>query len=251
MEKEILGVRFHDVTMAQALEQGQQWLLEESTAFHLVATANPEFVFMAQKNAQFRQTLAEASFVLPDGIGVIFASRILGRGLQSRVAGIDFATGILDILNKQGGSVFLLGAKDGVAQKGAERLQAQFPHLHICGTHHGYFSQEEEQTVAEAIAKTKPDVVFACLGAPRQELFLAQWGETMGAKMGIGLGGALDVFAGTVKRAPVFWQNCHLEWFYRLCKEPKRIGRMAKLPLILVQAMEERCFGKVDWCQGT
>ncbi len=240
MKIEVLGVEFHQTTLAKGIVLGRDWLA--SDGFHAVVTPNPEFILLAQKNSDFRQCLQTADLVLPDGIGVIYASKILGRPLEERVPGIDFATGLLGELEKTGGRLFLLGAKDGVAQKAGENIQKDYGNLTVCGTYHGYFSSEEEEMVANKVAEAKADVVFVCLGAPRQELFCRRWGETMGVKVAIGLGGALDVYAGNVERAPKLWIKLNLEWFYRLCKEPKRFGRMAKLPLILWQAFLERVF---------
>ncbi len=241
MEKvEVLGIDFHKCTLEEAVAQGRLFLEEEG--FHMVVTPNPEFILLAQKNENFRQCLLEADLVLPDGIGVVYASKILGRPLAGRVPGIDFATGLLEQMD--GKRLYLLGAKEGVAERAGQRLAEQYPHLVVCGSHHGYFKAEQDQSVAEEIALAEPDVLFVCLGAPRQEEFLRAWGTVTTGKLGIGLGGALDVFAGTVDRAPEFWQKCNLEWFYRLCKEPKRFGRMAKLPLVLWQAFCQRCFSK-------
>lgn len=237
---EVLGVKFHQVTQGQAQEQAKIWLGQEK--FRTVVTPNPEFILQAQKDPIFSRVLNRADLVLPDGIGVIYASKILGRPLAGRVPGIEFASGLLEQLEQTGGRLFLLGAKDGVAQEAAQRIGAQYPNITVCGTHHGYFSADRNQEVAQVIAATKPDVLFICLGAPRQELFMAEFGASTGAKIAIGLGGALDVFAGKVDRAPEGWRKCNLEWLYRLTKEPKRVGRMAKLPLVLLQAGKERCF---------
>ena len=119
-----------------------------------------------------------------------------------------------------------------------ERLQKQYPRLKIAGTHDGYF--KEDAPVVEAIRESGADCVFVCLGAPKQELWMARNGPATGAHLLCGLGGSLDVFAGTVERAPKFWSDHGLEWFYRLCKEPKRIGRMMKLPLFLVHVRQEK-----------
>ena len=120
----------------------------------------------------------------------------------------------------------------------AERLQKQDPGLKIAGTHDGYF--KEDAPVVEAIRESGADCVFVCLGAPKQELWMAKNGPATGAHLLCGLGGSLDVFAGTVARAPKFWSDHGLEWFYRLCKEPRRIGRMMKLPLFLVHVRQEK-----------
>ncbi|MFI3253294.1 MAG: WecB/TagA/CpsF family glycosyltransferase [Eubacteriales bacterium] len=238
MRIDVLGVNFHQITMAEAVAEGKKWL--SSTGFHAVVTPNPEFILLAQKNKAFCQCLNHADLVLPDGIGVIYAAKILGTPLQERVPGIEFSQGMLESLGETGGRLFLLGAKEGVAEKAGENIARDYPDLTICGTYHGYFTAEEEEEVAQKVAQAKADVIFVCLGAPRQELFCQKWGETMGVKVGIGLGGALDVYAGTVNRAPQFWISLNLEWFYRLMKEPKRLGRMVKLPLVLWQAFWQR-----------
>ena len=236
MKTEILGVRFDDLTQQEAAQQGRQ-LLEEDK-FHYVVTPNPEFLLAAEKDPEFRRVLNAADLVLPDGIGVVYSAKILGTPLKERVPGIEFAEAMLSALNEMGGRLYLLGAKPGVAELAAERLQKQYPGLKIAGTHDGYF--KEDAPVVEAIRESGADCVFVCLGAPKQELWMARNGPATDAHLLCGLGGSLDVFAGTVERAPKFWSDHGLEWFYRLCKEPKRIGRMMKLPLFLVHVRQEK-----------
>ena len=236
MKTEILGVRFDDLTQQEAAQQGRQ-LLEEDK-FHYVVTPNPEFLLAAEKDPEFRRVLNAADLVLPDGIGVVYSAKILGTPLKERVPGIEFAEAMLSALNEMGGRLYLLGAKPGVAEEAGRRICARYPDLVLCGTHDGYF--KDEQAILPEIAAAKPDLLFVCLGAPKQEKWMARWGQHTGAKLAIGLGGCLDVFAGNVRRAPEQWQKLGLEWAYRLKKEPKRIGRMAKLPLVLVKAAGQR-----------
>ena len=236
MKTEILGVRFDDLTQQEAAQQGRQ-LLEEDK-FHYVVTPNPEFLLAAEKDPEFRRVLNAADLVLPDGIGVVYSAKILGTPLKERVPGIEFAEAMLSALNDMGGRLYLLGAKPGVAEEAGRRICARYPALVLCGTHDGYF--KDEQAILPEIAAAKPDLLFVCLGAPKQEKWMARWGQHTGAKLAIGLGGCLDVFAGNVQRAPERWQKLGLEWAYRLKKEPKRIGRMAKLPLVLVKAAGQR-----------
>ena len=236
MKTEILGVRFDDLTQQEAAQQGRQ-LLEEDK-FHYVVTPNPEFLLAAEKDPEFRRVLNAADLVLPDGIGVVYSAKILGTPLKERVPGIEFAEAMLSALNDMGGRLYLLGAKPGVAEEAGRRICARYPALVLCGTHDGYF--KDEQAILPEIAAAKPDLLFVCLGAPKQEKWMARWGRHTGAKLAIGLGGCLDVFAGNVQRAPERWQKLGLEWAYRLKKEPKRIGRMAKLPLVLVKAASQR-----------
>ena len=236
MKTEILGVRFDDLTQQEAAQRGRQ-LLEEDK-FHYVVTPNPEFLLAAEKDPEFRRVLNAADLVLPDGIGVVYSAKILGTPLKERVPGIEFAEAMLSALNEMGGRLYLLGAKPGVAEEAGRRICARYPALVLCGTHDGYF--KDEQAILPEIAAAKPDLLFVCLGAPKQEKWMARWGQHTGAKLAIGLGGCLDVFAGNVQRAPERWQKLGLEWAYRLKKEPKRIGRMAKLPLVLVKAAGQR-----------
>lgn len=236
MKTEILGVRFDDLTQQEAAQRGRQ-LLEEDK-FHYVVTPNPEFLLAAEKDPEFRRVLNAADLVLPDGIGVVYSAKILGTPLKERVPGIEFAEAMLSALNDMGGRLYLLGAKPGVAEEAGRRICARYPDLVLCGTHDGYF--KDEQAILPEIAAAKPDLLFVCLGAPKQEKWMARWGQHTGAKLAIGLGGCLDVFAGNVQRAPERWQKMGLEWAYRLKKEPKRIGRMAKLPLVLVKAAGQR-----------
>lgn len=236
LRTDILGVGFDDLTLEEAVARGTAFLEEDR--FHYVVTPNPELVDRASREGAFREALNGADLVLPDGIGVIYAARILGRPLKGRCPGIDFASGLMASMAAGGKRLYLLGAKPGVADMAAERLQKQYPGLKIAGTHDGYF--KEDAPVVEAIRESGADCVFVCLGAPKQELWMARNGPATGAHLLCGLGGSLDVFAGTVERAPKFWSDHGLEWFYRLCKEPKRIGRMMKLPLFLVHVRQEK-----------
>ena len=236
MKQEILGVNFDNLTREEAARAGAR-LLEEDR-FHYVVTPNPEFLLAAEKDPDFRRVLNSADLALPDGIGVVYSAKIMGRPLKARVPGIEFAEDMLACLDERGGRLFLLGARPGVAEKAGENILARYPNITLCGTQDGYFRDEE--TVLLKVAAARPDLLFVCLGAPKQEKWMARWGKHTGARLAIGLGGALDVFAGKVERAPESWQKLGLEWAYRLKKEPQRAGRMAKLPLVLVKAAGRR-----------
>lgn len=235
MRNEIMGVSFDDLTLEEAVRTGEA--LAEGPDFSYVVTPNPEIVNMARQAEDYKTILNQAALVLPDGIGVVYAARILGRPLKGRVPGIDFASGLLDRLKGTRRRLFLLGAKPGVAEQAAENLKQRYPGLVICGTHDGYF--QDAGPVVEAIRAAEADVVFVCLGAPKQERWMARYGPQTGAHLMVGLGGVLDVYAGNVKRAPEVWQKAGMEWLYRLLHQPSRFGRMAKLPLFLVEAARE------------
>ena len=236
MRIDVLGVGFDNVTRDEAVDRAMTWLREGGT--HYVVTPNPEIVEVCRENRLARAAVNGADLVLADGVGVIKGAAMLGTPLRARVPGIEFAAGLMARMAEEGSSLYLLGAKPGVAEAAAGRLTAQYPGLRIAGTHDGYF--QEDGPVIEAIRRSGAEAVFVCLGAPKQELWMAKNGAATGARVLCGLGGSLDVFAGNVERAPQFWRDHGLEWFYRLCKEPRRIGRMMKLPLFLVHVRQER-----------
>lgn len=236
MRINVLGVGFDNVTMEEAVDRGMELL--HSPGAHTVVTPNPEIVEVCRENLAARQAVNAADLVLPDGVGVVKGANMLGTPLKEKVPGIEFAAGLMERMAAEGLSLYLLGAKPGVAEAAGERLAAKYPGLRIAGTHDGYF--QEDGPVIEAIRESGADCVFVCLGAPKQELWMAKHGGATGARLLCGLGGSLDVFAGVVERAPKFWSDHGLEWFYRLCKDPRRAGRMMKLPLFLVHVQKEK-----------
>lgn len=236
MRIDVLGVGFDNLTMEEAVAEGMR--LVNSDGFHYVVTPNPEIVEVCRENPEAMKVVKGADLVLPDGIGVVKGAAMLGTPLKGRVPGIEFAAGLMAEMAKSGKKLYLLGAKPGVAELAAEKLRGNFSGLQIVGTHDGYF--KEDGPIVEDIRSSGADVVFVCLGAPKQEFWMVKNGPASGAHLMCGLGGSLDVFAGVVERAPKFWCDHGLEWFYRLCKEPKRIGRMMKLPLFLVHVKQEK-----------
>ncbi len=240
MRIDVLGVGFDNVTLEEAVSRGAAMLEEPGCRY--VVTPNPEIVEVCREDPAAMEAVNGAALVLPDGIGVIKGAAMLGTPLKERTPGVEFAAGLMGKMAESGRSLYLLGAKPGVAELAAEKLAAQYPGLRIAGTHDGYF--KEDGAVVDAIRASGADCVFVCLGAPKQEFWMAKNGPATGARLLCGLGGSMDVFAGTVERAPKFWRDHGLEWFYRLCKEPKRIGRMMKLPLFLIHVRREKGRGK-------
>ena len=237
---DVLGVGFDNVTKAEAVERALE--LIDAREGRYVVTPNPEIVMLAKENPALKEALAGADIVLPDGAGIVKGAAILGRPMKEKVPGIDFACGVMARLAERGGSVYLFGAKPGVAEAAAETLRTKFPGLVISGTSDGYFS--DDGPIIEKISAAAPDMLLVCLGSPKQELWMAKMSGKLPVGLMVGLGGSLDVFAGTVKRAPEAWQKLDLEWLYRLLKEPRRIGRMMKLPLFVIEAAGERLRGK-------
>ncbi len=236
MRINILGVGFDDVTMDQAVAEGVR--LMDTPGVHYVVTPNPEIVEVCREDPDAMAAVNQADLVLADGIGVVYGAKLLGTPLKGRAPGIEFAQRLMGQMARNRKSLFLLGAKPGIAEKAAERLREQYPGLQVAGTHDGYF--QEDGPVVEAIRGSGADVVFVCLGAPKQEKWMQKNGGACGAHLLIGLGGCLDVFSGEVQRAPEVFQRLGLEWFHRLMKNPSRIGRMLKLPLFLVHVAGEK-----------
>ncbi len=237
---DVMGVRFDNVTMEEALERAKELLASEGADY--VVTPNSEIVYEAMADEGLKDLLNHASMVLPDGAGVVLGSKILGTPLKQKVAGVDFADRLLGHLAQTGGSVYLLGSKPGIAELAAEKMTAKHPGLRIAGLADGYF--KEEGPVIEKINGANADVLFVCLGAPKQEKFMVAHQGELNVRLMAGLGGSLDSFAGTVKRAPQWMIKCSLEWLYRLIKEPKRFKRMLRLPKFLWAVVCKRVFHK-------
>lgn len=232
----IFGLEISKLAFDATVERAEQFLSD--TEPHMIFTPNPEILMSARNDSELHQMLSEADLLTPDGIGVVYASRILGDPIPERVSGFDVACALLERIKNGEHTLYLLGGKPGVAEQAAENLIKKYPALHIVGTHDGYFS-DADAVVAE-ISALAPDLLFVCLGSPKQERFAVTYRDRLNAKLMMGIGGSLDVFAGTVKRAPMFFQRFGLEWFYRLCKQPSRIGRMMSLPHFGLVIIKER-----------
>ena len=219
----ILGVEFYPITFKGAMNALDWMMTREDNCTRLVVTANPIMVIAAQRDRAFMEILENAHLVVPDGTGILWAARKQGVELPERVTGVDLAYALLR--KKPSPRFFFAGGKPGVAEKAAENVIRSIPGVRICGTHHGYFKPEEEEQVVEKIAAARPDVVFCAMGSPRQEKFVWKHRNRLGAKVGIGLGGVLDILSGTKKRAPVRIQQAGLEWLWRMILEPARIKR--------------------------
>ena len=194
-----------------------------------VYTPNSEILLHAYKNEDYKDVLNRAELVTADGIGVVYASKILGLPLPERVSGFDLANEILSESAPLQKSVYLFGSKPGVAEAAAEKIVSLYPGIKIAGVADGYFDDEKEAKIIDDINEKSPDILFVCLGFPKQEFWIDAHSD-LNAKIAMGLGGSLDVFAGTVKRAPKFFQKLGIEWLYRLIKQPSRFVRMLALP---------------------
>jgi N-acetylglucosaminyldiphosphoundecaprenol N-acetyl-beta-D-mannosaminyltransferase len=226
--------------MTEATEKAFELMKSRSAA--CVVTPNPEIVMLCRSDPSLSDAVNCAALVLPDGIGIVKGAKILGTPLKQKLPGIDFAQELFAMMAKSGMSLFLLGAKPGVAEKAAENLSSRYDGLKIVGTNDGYFT--EDAPVIERINAASPDLLLVCLGAPKQELWMKSNAPALNVGLMAGLGGSLDVFAGICERAPERWQKLGLEWLYRLKEDPSRAGRMMNLPKFGFQVIGQRIFGK-------
>jgi len=240
MRIDILGCGFDNITADEAVSYALDLISSRQKEY--IVTPNPEIVWMARRDEALSAAVNGAALVLPDGIGIIHAARILGTPLCEKIPGIDFVAALFNKMAGSGGSVFLFGAKPGVAEEAGLALVQSYPGLVIAGTADGYFADEE--LVIEQINSANPDLLLVCLGAPKQELWMREKTGLLNAGLCAGLGGSLDIFAGKTKRAPAFYQRFGLEWFYRLIREPRRIKRMIKLPLFILTVIGIRIRGE-------
>ena len=235
----ILGVRVDKVTKAQALEKFRQLL--DGNRCELIVTPNAEIVEKASKTPQLRRIInEEAALVTPDGVGLIYASKLKGDPIEEKVAGIDFARSAIEICAQTGRSVYLLGSKPGVAEAAAANLEKEIPGLKIAGFRDGYFKEEEEAAVVRQINDSGADFLCVALGSPKQEYFVIRHRDMLKVKAAAGLGGSLDIWSGQLNRAPAFYIDHGLEWLYRMIQEPKRLKRLPALPVFLIKAAIRR-----------
>ncbi len=223
----ILGVGVDNCTMDTALD----FLVSATSgdALTSVYTPNSEIILSAYKDPEYAAVLNRGSLVTADGIGVVYASKILKRPLPERVSGFDLANKLLERVAPKGKTLYLFGGKPGIAERAAKKICELYPGINIVGISDGYFDEEKEKEIIKDINEKSPDILFVCLGFPKQERWIDTHSD-ISVRVAMGIGGSLDVFAGEVKRAPEFFQKCGLEWFYRLIKQPSRFIRMLALP---------------------
>lgn len=235
---DILGVSIDNVGMQDVLSTITSFLKEGKNK--VVFTPNSEIIMLAKDDPEIRNILNGADLSIPDGIGVVYASKIMGKPLPERVTGFDTMQNLLGIGSNGSITFYLFGAKPGVAQEAKERLKAKYPQINILGTHDGYFNDQQGKNIISEINKLKPDVLFVALGAPKQEKWIIENKNNLNVKVCMGIGGCFDIIAGRTKRAPKIYQKLGLEWFYRFIKEPSRWRRMLKLPQFGLTVMWNR-----------
>ena len=232
MSVSILGLPIQNVTMSEAVNDVYGFFGARES--RIVVTPNAEILQMYSTDPAMKEALEKADYIVSDGVGVLLAAKRLGTPLKEKVAGVVLSRNLLEKAAKEGGNVYLLGAKPGVAAEAKRCLEEEIPGISIVGVRDGYFKPEDEPAIIEEINALNVDMLFVCLGAPKQELWMAEHKSDLKIGVMLGLGGSLDIFSHTLKRAPQWMINCRVEWLYRVIKEPYRIGRIASLPKFLL-----------------
>ncbi len=240
---DVLGVEFYPVTLSGALK-AVDWMLSRNDGFtRLVITGNPVMVMNARRDPVFMNVMKSADLMVPDGVGILWAARKLGGMLPERVTGMDLVENLLG--RDPPKRVFFLGGKPGVAEKAKQNAERRYSGIRVVGVHHGYFGVQEEGAVVNAVKDCKADLLLAGMGSPRQEKFIWRNRSVLGARVGIGVGGVLDILAGDAVRAPRLLQKAGLEWLYRLAKEPRRLKTDLALAAFAVQVCVQASKRKV------
>ena len=236
---EVLGVPVDAIVYGHWMKLISQWIGAEDGPYH-VCTVNPEFIMIAQTDPIFLQILRRADLCVPDGVGLLWASRYLGKPIPERVTGSDGVPLIARRAAENGWSIFFLGAGEGIAEIAATILRKHHPELQVAGTHGGSPAENEEDEIIAMINRSKADILFVAYGAPQQDKWIARNLPRLEVKMAMGIGGSLDFIVGAVPRAPRWMRHHGLEWLYRLMRQPWRFRRMLRLPRFVIAVMRQR-----------
>lgn len=219
----LFGIPIQAITMTEALDTIHQTI--QSHGKLQIGVVNAAKVVNMHRNQKLGEDVLSSGLILADGASVVLASRILGQPLPERVTGIDLMMGMLARGNIHGYRVYCFGATEEVSQKVAARINSDYPNVILAGRRNGYFTDAEEETIAQDIADSRADILLVAITSPKKENFLASWSEKMGVAICHGVGGSFDVLAGKVERAPESWQKLGLEWLFRLKQEPGRLWK--------------------------
>jgi len=218
---ELLGCRLDAVDMREAVERCRRFIEQRQFGQHM--SINAAKLVALQGDPELREAVSRCELITADGQAVVWAARALGHALPARVTGIDLMLELLALAEQQRYRVYILGARRDVLERAVARLLVLHPRLILAGWRDGYFDEHEGAAVAEEIRASGSDVLFVAISSPLKERFLAEHGRSTGASMVMGVGGAIDVIAGEVRRAPIAMQRLGLEWMFRLAQEPRRL----------------------------
>ena len=235
----VLDVPVYPYTMDGAVNFLNSQVKNKKQTF--VVTANAEIIMMCQKDAEYKKIVCQnADLVLADGAGTVWAGRKLGHNVPERVAGCDLFVELAKLSAKKGYKVFFFGAAPGIAEAARDKLLLVAPGLKVAGCRNGYFTEAENEEIIAEINASGADMLFAALGAPKQENWLARFRSELNPQGVMAVGGRFDVPAGQMDRAPLWMQKASLEWLFRLYKQPSRIGRMMVLPQFVIKVLQSK-----------
>lgn len=223
MRKVILGCPIDNLSMAETLQKIEEFVRSGEPHQHVVV--NVDKIVKAHRDPALMKIIGDCDLINVDGMPVVWVSRLLGNGLKERVAGIDLFVQLIAQAAQRGWRVYFLGAREEVVAHLCETLLHQHPALNIVGFRHGYWQDDEEAGVAEAIRAVQPDLLFVAISSPKKERFLGKYQRYMQVPFAMGVGGTFDVVTGLTRRAPPWMQRAGLEWFFRFLQEPRRMFR--------------------------
>jgi len=235
---DVLGLRLHALSSVGAMTRLMGFI--HSGEPHQVITADATSMVIAVGDAAYRRLLRDADLVTADGAGLLWAARRCQIRLPARVSGVDLAAGLCSRSGHERYDVYLFGGAPGVAERAANHLCDQFPGCRIVGVAHGFQDAAGERAVLDDIAAKRPDVLLVGMGIPRQEKWIALHQERLRVPVAMGVGGSLDVFAGVVRRAPIWMQAHGLEWLFRLLQDPRKLKKVAILPRFVWRVLLRR-----------
>lgn len=203
-----------------------------------IVSGNPEVLYNGLKDDALLKNFTNANTVIiPDGIGTLLASKIVGVPIRQRITGIEVMENIIKKCEEEGKAIYLLGAKQNVLDVCVTNLKKRYPLLNISGSHNGYFDLDDCESILTDIKSSAPYALFVAMGTPKQDIFISQNMNELPCSIYMGVGGSFDVFAGKVKRAPKWMIALGLEWLYRVIKEPSRIKRLVSIPKFLLKVI--------------
>ena len=239
----IFGVPFANITPDEAVDNVVSFLNDGKK--HMVFTPNPEMIMEACKNEEFFNILNKSSMNVPDGIGVVYASKLTDSPIKYRVAGYDMMLGVFDKIKDTNKRVYFFGGAPEIADRAKRAIEQKYSGIKIVGTANGYFDSNREKEIIDEINSLDVDLLLVGIGFPKQEKWIADHLDELNISVGVGVGGSFDGWCGNVPRAPKFFVDHGLEWFYRLIKQPSRIGRMMQLPLFMLKVIFYKLRGKL------
>jgi len=233
----ILGIPFDNLTQIEFLTRLLIRMERQQKTF--LVTANPEIVMYAKEDPAYFDLLLKADYIAPDGIGIVRAAKKLNMPIRERVPGFDLMLGLLDLSNTHRKRVFFIGAQEEVIEQAVQNAKKRWPDMIIAGYHHGYFDHSDPKMI-EQVKASKPDLILVAFGFPRQEKWIYQYLKSADYGIAVGVGGSFDVLSGKAKRAPKLVQKLHIEWLYRLMKQPSRYQRMLALPAFMKKVNQQK-----------